>query len=250
MSCEKKVALITGGTSGIGLAAAKKFLKENYAVLVCSIDGKEKVDTALKVLKELGEVDYCYLDVADEQSCKEAAAYAVERFGGMDCLLNVAGVVGTLRPITETDMADVRKTIQINLMGTIYMSYYVSQYMILRKSGVIVNISSISGSMVTNVGVGYHSSKSGVDMAAKVMAKDLAKHGIRCISIAPGSVNTEMQDPRYVEESARFMLKNRLIEPEEIANAAYLMCMDEASAINGTLVMADDGFTAWKSLWE
>lgn len=250
MSCEKKVALITGGTSGIGLAAAKKFLKENYAVLVCSIDGKEKVDTALKVLRDLGEADYCYLDVAEEQSCKEAAAYAVERFGEIDCLLNVAGVVGTLRPITETDMADVRKTIQINLMGTIYMSYYVSRYMIPRKSGVIVNISSISGSMVTNAGVGYHSSKSGVDMAAKVIAKDLAKHGIRCISIAPGSVNTEMQDPRYVEESARFMLRNRLIEPEEIANASYLMCMDEASAINGTVIMADDGFTAWKSLWE
>lgn len=250
MSCDKKVALITGGTSGIGFAAAKKFLKENYAVLVCSIDGKEKVESALKVLRESGEAEYCYLNVAEEQSCKDAVGFAMERFGRIDCLLNIAGVVGTLRPIIETDMADVRKTIQVNLMGTILMSYYASRHMIAQKSGVIVNISSISGSMVTNVGVGYHSSKAGVDMAAKVMAKDLAKHGIRCVSIAPGSVNTEMQDPRYVEASSRFMLKNRLIEPEEIANAAFLMCMEEASAINGTVIMADDGFTAWKSLWE
>lgn len=249
MSNNKKVALITGGTSGIGLETAKVFLKKGYQVVVASVDGKQKVDSALVELSQLGDVDYQYLDVSDSERCKEVVDFTVQRFGRIDCLLNIAGVVGTLKPLVETDIADVKRTLQINLMGAIQMSYYAAQYMILNKSGVIVNISSISGAMVTNVGVGYHSSKAGINMATKTIAKALAEYGVRCVAIAPGSVNTEMQDPEYAELASAQMFRNRLIEPSEIANIAYLLCCEEASAINGTVIMADDGFTAWKSIF-
>lgn len=249
MSNNKKVALITGGTSGIGYETAKVFLQKDYQVVVAGIDDHKKVDAALVELSQIGEIDYHYLDVSDEQGCKGIVEFTTRRFGQIDCLLNIAGIVGNLSPLVEIDLADVRKTLDVNLMGTVYMSYYAAKEMIRRKKGVIVNMSSISGSMVTNTGVGYHSSKAGINMATKAMARELAQYGIRCVAIAPGSVNTGMQDADVAEEAAAMMLKNRLIEPEEIANIAYMLCCEEASAINGTVVMADDGFTAWKSIF-
>lgn len=249
MSNNKKVALITGGTSGIGYETAKVFLQNDYQVVVAGIDDNKKVDSALVELSQIGEIDYHYLDVADERSCRDIVEFTTRRFGQIDSLLNIAGIVGNLTPLVEIELDDVRKTLQVNLMGTVYMSYYAAKAMIPRKKGVIVNMSSISGSMVTNTGVGYHSSKAGINMATKAMARELSQYGIRCVVIAPGSVNTGMQDADTAGEAAAMMLKNRLIEPAEIANIAYFLCCDQASAINGSVVMADDGFTSWKSIF-
>lgn len=248
ISDEKQVALITGGTSGIGFQTAKKFLEHDFFVAVCSNDGPEKVEAALKELNRLGEVEYFALDVTSQEICEQVTTAVCERFGYIDVLINAAGIVGSLKPLVNTEIADIRRTINIDFMGSIRMTHAVARKMKERRSGVIMNISSISGAMVTNSGVGYHASKAAIDMATKVIAKAVASYGIRCVAVAPGSVNTGMQPKELKKQAAALMLRNRMIEPEEIAGIIYLLSLNEASAVNGTTVMADDGFIAWKTL--
>lgn len=244
----RQVALITGGTSGIGLQTAKKFLEHDFTVVVCSNDRPEKVEAALNELNRFGEVEYFVLDVANQAICEQVTTAVCERFEHIDILVNAAGIIGSLKPLVDMEISDIHHTIDIDFMGSIRMAYAVACKMRERRSGVIINISSISGAMVTNSGIGYHASKAGIDMATKVIAKAVAPYGIRCVAVAPGSVNTGMHPKELIGQAAALMLRNRMIESEEIAGIVYLLSLNEASVVNGTTIMADDGFTAWKTL--
>lgn len=246
---ENRVVLITGGTRGIGLATAKLFLKYGNRVAVASIDDEQTVKEAMNELEPLGDVSYFRLDVADEADCRRVVDETVKKYGSVDVLCNIAGIVGELKTPLEADLKKVNDVIQVDLMGTIYMSVYAGKYMKEQGKGVILNTSSICGFMATNVSVGYHAAKAGVNLVTKVFAEELGAYGIRCAAVAPATVRTRLMDPSIEEEASTLHMKGRVEEPEEIAGVFHLLSLDEASAVNGTTVMAEDGFCSFKGVW-
>lgn len=240
-----KNVIVTGGTKGIGFETAKKFLSDGCHVYVL---GRHEEPEKLKSLEALGDAFFIKADVSKIEDCQHVAEAVVEKFGRIDILVNVAGVVGHRGAFTELDLNDVQNTIQINLMGTIAMSQFAAKDMVKHREGVIVNIGSIDGFMANTESIGYHASKGGVKMLTQAMTRELSPYGIRVVSVAPGWVRTGMIDKEIEEIGGKLHMKGRIIEPTEIANAVYLMCLPEASAINGTTVMADDGYSSFKGV--
>ena len=145
----KKVVMITGGTRGIGLASAKRFLQEQAIVIAASLDSREIVQRAMSELKTIGEAEYHYLDVADEKSCIHLVNNVINRYKRVDVLVNAAGVRGKPSLPLDTDFRDFKRTMETNLMGTVRMATIVAGHMKEQGSGTIINISSISGSLFT-----------------------------------------------------------------------------------------------------
>ena len=200
-------------------------------------------------LKTIGEAEYHYLDVADEKSCIHLVNNVINRYKRVDVLVNAAGVRGKPSLPLDTDFRDFKRTMEINLMGTVRMATIVAGHMKEQGSGTIINISSISGTMVTAEDYGYHCSKSAVDMATKVLAREVSPFGVRCLAVAPGGVKTGMNSSDWEKQGAGLHIKERLIGAREAAEAIWLMTTDEASAINGSVLMMDDGCTAFKGIY-
>lgn len=240
-----KIVVISGGTRGIGLATAQKYLRDGDKVVVL---GRRRNEETLRQLETLGEVTFVPSDISKAEDCAQVVEETVRKYGCIDILVNVAGVVGQRRAFTEVDLQDVSDTIGINLMGTIYLSHYAARKMVMAKSGVIVNVGSICGHMANTESIGYHASKGGVTMLTRAMARELSPYGIRVVEVAPGWVRTGMIDPKIEEIGSRLHMKGRILEPKEIADTIYLVTLPEASAINGSTVMADDGYASFKGV--
>lgn len=238
-----QIVIVTGGTKGIGFATAKKFLSCGDKVVIL---GRHANEATLAELKKEGEVAFIQADVSVVDDCKHVVSSVMEMYGRIDVLANVAGVVGTRGAFV--DLSDIQNTININLMGTINLSQLAAREMIKQRSGVIINVGSIDGFMANTESIGYHASKGGVKMLTQAMARELSPYGIRVLSVAPGWVKTGMIDKPIEEIGSRLHMKGRIILPEEIANAIWLMSLPEASAINGTTVMADDGYSSFKGV--
>lgn len=245
----RNVVLITGGTSGIGFATAKKFLEKGAIVFVGSIDSKPMVEKAMDILMKLGEVYYKYLDVTEENSCIQMVKYVKMKYGKVDVLVNAAGVRGKADLPTNTDFSDLERTMGINLMGTIRMATMAAVLMKQQRFGTIINIGSISGEMVTASDYGYHCSKAAVHMATKILAKEIAPYGVRCLAIAPAGVSAGMNSSDWEKEGQKLHIKKRLISAGEVADAIYLATTKAASAMNGSVLMLDDGYTAYKGIF-
>lgn len=243
-----KIIIITGGTSGIGLETAKKLLKENNKVVICGVDKEEQISNAIEELTMLGEVNFIKCDVTIEEECNEVVVKTIQKYGKIDILVNCAGIVGIRKDLINNSLSNIKKVIDINLMGTINMCYYVSKQMVKEKSGTIINIGSICGFMANTEAIGYHASKGGVKMVTQALARELSPYGIRVVSIAPGWVKTSMMESNIEDFGNTLHMKGRVIQPSEIANAIYLMTLKEASAINGTTIMVDDGYTSFKGI--
>lgn len=242
---DTRIVVITGGTQGIGLATAKRFLQNGDIVAVGSVDGEEVVGAARRELSAYGEVDWQYLDVSSRANCKAYLADVAARYGRIDVLANVAGIVENISPILEIDFGAVEKVLNVNLMGTLYMALEAANYMARQGKGTIINTSSVCAYRAGNSNVGYHAAKGGVVSATKVLGRELSRYGIRCVAVAPGFVRTRMFDPSTEDTTRLHMMKGRMIEPAEIAGAIFLMASEDASAINGSTVMADDGLCSF-----
>ncbi|WP_172562086.1 SDR family NAD(P)-dependent oxidoreductase [Vibrio furnissii] len=243
-----KVVMVTGGTRGIGFQTAKKYLSQGDKVAIASIDSEEVIQQALAELSSLGEVIFIECNVADAEQCRLAVGQTVAKFGRIDILAHVAGVIGQRVPLIEADLDDILNTIQINLMGTIQLCHEVGKVMVNQRSGVIINVGSICGTIANTESIGYHASKGGVRMATQAMARELSPYGVRVLSVAPGWVKTAMIDKPIEEIGSKLHMKGRIIEPTEIADAIYLLSLPEASAINGSTVMIDDGYSSFKGV--
>ncbi|SEG08444.1 SDR family NAD(P)-dependent oxidoreductase [Marinobacterium lutimaris] len=242
------VVIVTGGTRGIGLETARKFLEKGDKVVVASVDSEEVIRQSMDSLSKLGEVHFVECNLTSQADCEKAVQTAVDQYGRIDLLVNVAGVVGKREPLVAGYLDDIYNTININLMGTINIGHFVSKVMVEQKSGVIINVGSICGSMANTESIGYHASKGGVKMVTQAMARELSPFGVRVLSVAPGWVNTAMIDAPIAEIGGKLHMKGRIIEPREIADAIYLLSLPEASAINGSTVMVDDGYASFKGV--
>ena len=240
-----RIVIVTGGSKGIGFATAKKFLSCGDKVIIL---GRHENESALEELKKKGEVTFIRADVSIADDCRRVVSAAMDTYGRIDVLANVAGIVGTRGAFVDLDLADTQNTININLMGTINLSQLAAREMLKQRSGVIINVGSIDGFLANTESIGYHASKGGVKLLTQAMARELSPYGIRVLSVAPGWVKTGMIDKPIEEIGSRLHMKGRIILPEEIADAIWLMSLPEASAINGTTVMADDGYSSFKGV--
>ena len=239
-----KVALITGGSRGMGAAEARLFVEHGAQVAIADV-----LDAEGEVLaKELGpSARYIHLDVTDEQSWAACVDDVVQSFGALDVLVNNAGVA-SLAPIVDTTTEEYLRVVGVNQLGVFLGIRTAIPAMTTAARASIVNISSIEGIAGSPATIAYSASKFAVRGMTKVAAIELAPLGIRVNSIHPGGVRTPMLDPiGGVNLAARvepLIPMKRLAAPEEIALLALFLASDESSYCTGSEFVADGGITA------
>ena len=240
---EGKVAVVTGGTRGIGFATVRKFL-QNGAQVVLFGSRAETVDKAIASLKEENasyEVMGLYPDISDLKAVEEALQEIVGKYGHIDILVNNAGISArdSIYDYTEESFD---KIIDLNVKGVFNCSRAVVPYMKKQGGGVILNTSSMVSIYGQPSGCGYPTSKFAVNGLTKSLARELAKDNIRVNAVAPGVTNTDMVaalPPEMVKNLVATIPLGRIGEPEDIANAFLFLASDMASYISGVILSVD-----------
>ncbi len=230
-----KVALVTGGASGIGLACCERFASEGAKVASLDLDSG----------------DY-RADVRNEEAVASAVDAVVATHGRLDILVNSAGIAGG-GPVHMVSAEDWQRVIDVNLTGTFLASKHALRHMVGQRSGSIVNIASIEGIQGTEGGSSYNASKGGVVLLTKNMAIDYGRAGIRVNCICPGFIDTPLlravmdsEGMAQVRDHYRDLhVLGRFGRPEEIAAAAAFLASDDASYITAACLAVDGGFTRW-----
>jgi meso-butanediol dehydrogenase/(S,S)-butanediol dehydrogenase/diacetyl reductase len=248
-----RVALVTGGASGIGSACALRFASEGAAVVAFDL---AKPDPARwdEIVAAAPEADFAELDVRDEGAVERAVKAVVERFGRIDALVNAAGV-STGGAVGELEEAEWDRVLDINLKGTFLVSKHVVRQMESQRSGSIVNLASIEGLEGMESQAAYNASKGGVVLLTRNMAIDYGPIGIRVNCLCPGYIETPMtqllKEPGLEEVRDRFVAMHMLArpgQPEEVASAALFLVSDDASFVTGHSLVVDGGFTAGRRM--
>ena len=218
-----KTAFITGATSGFGRAIAWRLATLGYNVVVTG-RRKELLDKLVQEITAKCDVEVCALnfDVRDKNACEEAVNSLPEKFRQIDLLVNNAGLAAGAAPFNESDLEDFERMIDTNVKGLLYITKLIVPGMIERRSGHIVNISSIAGIEVYPSGSVYCASKHAVNAITKGLRIDLVKYGIRVSSISPGMADTEFSIVRYHGDQEKAKAVYNGLEPltaEDIADA-------------------------------
>ncbi|MGY9074427.1 MAG: SDR family NAD(P)-dependent oxidoreductase [Acidimicrobiales bacterium] len=241
---EGKVAIITGAARGQGEAEARLFAAEGATVVLTDVLSTE----GTAVASELGAT-FHHHDVASEDGWARVVDATVEAHGRIDVLVNNAGIFHRAKLIDHT-LDDLRRLLDINLIGVFLGMRTVAPHMISQESGSIINISSVAGLIAAPGSIGYGASKFAVTGMTKTAAIELARHHIRVNSIHPGMIDTEMimevtnGDEGRLERMASSTPWRRAAAPEEIANLALYLASDESSFSTGSEFVADGGVTA------
>lgn len=238
-----KVAVITGGTSGIGLATAKNFIANGAKVVIAALqDGNEAA-----VIESLGgeeKVNFFPLNVANEEEVKNLIAYVVDLYGRVDIAVASAGVSGFTLDVYDSDVW--KKTLDINLNGVFYLDKYAVEQMKKQGKGAIVNVGSAT-SLVGNVGtVCYPASKHGVAGLTKSAAITNIKDGVRINGVVPGFVTTALTAKIPKDDYNRNLAMipiGRASSADEVACAINFLASDEASYVVGSMLVVDGGYT-------
>lgn len=245
---KNKVALVTGGASGIGRATALAFAKKGAKVAVA--DWKEN-DELVNLIRELGsEAIFIKCDVSKTDDVKAMVAQTIAAFGRLDYAFNNAGIEGASAPTQDCTEENWDKTIGVNLKGVWLCMKYEIPEILKQGKGAIVNCASVAG-MIGFAGLpAYVASKHGIVGLTKTTALECATQGIRVNVVCPGVIQTPMIDrltgktKEGIERFKGFEPIGRFGLPEEIANAVVWMCSDEASFVTGHVMAVDGGFTA------
>ena len=249
-----KVAIITGGTSGIGLAVAKLFAKEGAKVVLAARNAAAGAQAVAEITHGGGEAIFVSCDVTKSADCQEVVRVAIERFGKIDLLFNNSGIIFRNKDVVETNEDEWESSIGVMLTGTYHMSRCVIPEMARGGGGSIINDSSIYG-LIGGKGVAaYCAAKGGVTNLTRAMAIDHASQNIRVNCICPGSVETpllrqEMEECGGLEKmrpvfAAQHPL-NRIATPEEVANTVLFLASDESSFVTGVALSVDGGRAIW-----
>ncbi len=240
MRLQGKRAIITGAAQGLGRAMAARFVTEGAKVLMADIDGTGVTAAAKDI-----DAEALKTDVAVKADIDALVAHAIKTFGGVDIVVNNAGLThaADFFDLTETDFD---RVISINLKAAFLLSQAAARDMKTRKSGVIINISSINAILAIPNQIPYAASKGGVNQLTKVMALALAPHGIRVNAIGPGTILTEMakkvlSDPAVGDRAMSRTPIGRFGEPEEIASVAVFLASEESSYIIGQTIYPEGG---------
>lgn len=250
-----RVALVTGGASGIGLATAQAFAASGASVVVADLPGSAGADVARDLTRSGARAIFVPVDVADPQSAMDMVKATTDAFGRLDCAVNSAGISGggggngPRRPTADFDLDIWRRVLSINLDGVFHSLRAELPAMLASGGGAIVNLASILGLVGFPNASAYTASKHGVVGLTKVAAIEYATRNIRVNAIGPGFIETPMTAPLRATEEGRDAIVaqhpvGRLGQPEEIASLALFLCSDAASFITGACYADDGGYTA------
>ena len=244
MRLRGKVALITGGLKGLGREAALVFAREGARVAVCDLP-PEGGELMAAIQAQGGEAFYSSADVAQLSQVEAMVAAVLQRFGGIDILINNAGITrdATLLKMTPEQWNQV---IAVNLSGVFHCTKAVAWHMVERGKGKIINTSSIVGISGNFGQTNYAATKAGLIGMTKTWARELGPIGITVNAVAPGFIATEMvkKMPEKVLQGMRERTPmRRLGEPRDVANAYLFLASDEADFINGAVLRVDGGLT-------
>lgn len=249
MRLENKVAIVTGGARGNGLAIAKGFAKEGAHLVIADID-MEAAEASAREIQELDRRAIAvHVDVADKRSVEEMVERAYGEFGKVDILVSNAGVIGRV-PFLEVSEEEWDRVLDINLKGAFLCGQAVAKRMVEAGNGsAIINITSIMTERTTPTTVPYCASKGGVRTLTKGMAVSLAPYNIRVNAISPCIIWTDMSNallskPEVRENILSKIPLNRIAEPEVLVGAAIYLASDESSYVTGSTVSVDGCMSA------
>lgn len=249
MRLNGKTAIITGGGTGIGKAAAERFVLEGANVVITGRRKEKLAEASREIWEKTGrDIDISNMDVSDSDQVKELMKNTFDRYGAIDILFNNAaifkGIGKTIEDLTEEEWDE---TMLVNLKGTFLCSKYVIPYMRKSGGGSIVNCSSISGHVGQRKQGAYNAAKGGMEMMTKCMALDFAKDKIRVNCICPAWVECEYNHDDFekmAEEINSMHPIGRAGNPEEVAYGVLYLASDESLWVTGTSLMIDGGYTA------
>lgn len=244
MKLEGKIAVVTGGSRGIGFATCKKLASEGATIIITDICDSEKAAPAIKELEDMGAKAKFYLsDVSDFASATETVNAIIEEFGGLDILVNNAGIVRD-KLMLKMDEQDFDAVININLKGTYNMIKATYKHFMKQRSGRIISLASVVGIMGNAGQANYSASKAGIIGLTKSVAKELGARNVTVNAIAPGYIVTDMTDA--LSDKAKEAIDSgipmkRRGTPEDVANAICFLASDDASYITGEVLRVDGG---------
>jgi 3-hydroxybutyrate dehydrogenase len=256
MLLENKVALITGSGRGIGRAMANLFAKEGASVFLTARTEKEIASVAKEIAAEGGKAGFASADLTQVADCERVFAAAVKQFGRVDILVNNAGHYGPVVPVEEYPLEEFEKVINVHLRAAFLLSKLALAGMYARKSGVILNISSLSAKAAYSWGSAYAAAKAGLLGLTRYVAAEAARNGVRVNAICPGPVTETVMS----KELGNTLAKKLNVSPEdqlkgflgsilqgrgqtamEIAQAALFLCSEMSSAVVGQSINVDGG---------
>lgn len=254
MNNKGKIALVAGGSRGIGYAICERLSADGYTVVAAArtLDELKRLEAELKAVDR--PVSCHAFDIADAQSVDTLIKTVMAEFGRIDVMVNSAGT-SYVAPVALSNLAKCEQVLQVNLMGAYILSRGVLRIMIRQKHGRIVHIGSISGTIGAAYNAIYAASKAGVAGLVKSMALEVASLGITVNAVQPGTVHTELFEQTHgarakvkgisLEEQRREMEEDspikRLIQPAEIADAVAYLVGDGAAGVNGHMLTVDGG---------
>lgn len=252
MRLQGKVAVITGGASGIGRATVLKFVQEGAKVVIADMNlaQAEAVAAEVDALGFSGAAIAVRSDVSIYADVEAAVARAVETYGKLDVIFNNAGIAGGKALLDHDPEVDYAPMIRIDQDGVYYGILAAGrQFRDQGTGGVIISTSSIYGEQAAELSFTYSAAKAAVISFTRSAAYELAEFGIRAVAITPGRVGTAIINQFSDELRATFaseQLRNTMTEPDEIANVVAFLASDESNVINGTVVHVDDGYSSFK----
>lgn len=252
MKLQGKVSVVTGAGSGMGKAIARLFAREGAKVVASDINPETLNQVVSEITADGGIAMAVVSNVVKEKDVQNMIDSAVKTYGTLDILVNNAGIMDNFVPAAEVTDELWEKVFAVNVTGSMRATRKALPIFVKKGSGIIINIASAGGLLGSRAGASYTASKHAVIGLTKNVGFQYAKLGIRCNAIAPGAVNTNIGLTIYNPNEfgreramAGFSLNPRVGEPEEIAKIAVFLASDDSSLINGAIIIADAGWTAY-----
>lgn len=241
-----KTAVVTGASRGIGKSIALKMAENGANIAILYSGNQQAAQQTCTEAKELGaDVQIYKCDVSDFESCGKTVADIIKHFGSVDILVNNAGITAD-KLVLQMSEQDFDRVVDINLKGAFNMIKHTYSCFAKKRSGRIINISSVSGIMGNAGQANYASAKAGMIGLTKSVAKELASRNVTCNAIAPGFIETDMTNamPQKIKENAAQTIPmKKMGKPEDIANMAVFLASDLSGYITGEVIKIDGGLS-------
>ena len=250
LSLAGRVAIVTGGASGIGRATAIALASKGARVIIADLDEPRGQEVADAISRTGGEARFRRVDVARPEQLTALATHAVDVFEGLDIMFNNAGIAAG-GPMLDWSPEQYERVVSVNQHGVFYGMQAAARVMRDgKRGGVIINTGSVFGQLASRYCIGYQAAKAAVEVMTKVAALELAAYGIRVVNVAPGVVDTPMADDYrragLIDLMAKKQMSGALVRADDVAQVVAFLASDAARAINGTTVFADDGYSVFK----